>query len=348
MNHAPSRTIGLDAFRLLAALSIISLHVGDYEGLPKTVAIAIRLGGRWAVPFFFMITGYFLAPHMLNNPNKVAAQSVKAFWVFVVATICLIPLSLADKGVLQTIKNLATLSVITDGSYFHLWFLSSLAVGLFVFFAFQLYQMSRAMTTLVAGSVFCLLLDAYYPGSHPLGGFARYLLCFPFIYAGMVIRLKGFRPSVAVSLAACFLGCVLQGGEALLLWKYLKKSPLDYDFLVGTIPYAIGVFLLALALSENPSPHWGRLAVYGRRYSLGIYVFHPYFLHLLREHWPGSPWLHSICVVPLVFCLSLLFLIGVFRILPFVEGILSGNRESLLSIDSFIPLHRGLPRVEGS
>ena len=49
------RENGLDVFRLLAAIGVISVHVGFFEGFnSEEMAAAIRLSGRWAVPFFFI------------------------------------------------------------------------------------------------------------------------------------------------------------------------------------------------------------------------------------------------------------------------------------------------------
>ena len=46
------REKGLDGFRLIACFSVISLHVGQFTGLgSEEIGAAIKLAGRWAVPF---------------------------------------------------------------------------------------------------------------------------------------------------------------------------------------------------------------------------------------------------------------------------------------------------------
>ena len=52
---------GIDLFRFIAAFTIIGLHV-NYANLLNEVVLFMRMLGRFGVPFFFMISGFFFEP----------------------------------------------------------------------------------------------------------------------------------------------------------------------------------------------------------------------------------------------------------------------------------------------
>ncbi len=59
--------------------------------------------------------------------------------------------------------------------------------------------------------------------------------------------------------------------EVTALWGFLGASPYSHDFLIGSVPFGIGVFMICLAY-----PDFGRstfLPSLGR-FTLGVYVSH--------------------------------------------------------------------------
>ncbi|MBU2098234.1 MAG: acyltransferase family protein, partial [Gammaproteobacteria bacterium] len=55
-----SRNGNIDGLRFVAAIGVIALHVGPFPELSDLSADIIRSSFRWCVPFFFMLTGYYL------------------------------------------------------------------------------------------------------------------------------------------------------------------------------------------------------------------------------------------------------------------------------------------------
>ncbi len=343
MENHPSRIVGLDAFRLVAAFSVIAIHAGHFEGLSRVAGVELKLAGRWAVPFFFLVSGYFAAAHLRRAPQQVALQAVKSFWVLIVGSLCLVPLLMIKLGMLETVKTVLSIEVVTGGTYFHLWFLSSLSVGLFVFYALQVSGMRRGAAMAVLVSLLVLVVDAYYPSSRPMPRFARFLMCFPFLYFGMFINWRKISlPPWRAALLSIF-GFALQNLEVFALEAYCGKSPYGYDFLVGTIPFSVGAFLLCLGLPYTPL--LGMLSALGRRYALGIYVFHPYAIDVVRENWLWSDWLLSLTIVPAAFLLTLGALRVIFWLIPHFALIMAGNPEALRQADKLNPLPAALPRM---
>jgi len=68
--------------------------------------------------------------------------------------------------------------------------------------------------------------------------------------------------------------------ETYFLWANWSALPIRHDYLIGSIPYGIGAFLIAFTAKRETKLD-NLLAPYGK-YVLGIYVSHLLFLDLLK------------------------------------------------------------------
>ena len=58
----------IDRFKLLAAFLVIAIHTSPLTFIsPEADYILARVLARVAVPFFFMVTGYFVLPKALED-----------------------------------------------------------------------------------------------------------------------------------------------------------------------------------------------------------------------------------------------------------------------------------------
>ena len=65
---------GIDFFRVIAALLIISIHTSPLASFSQMGDfILTRIVARVAVPFFFMTSGFFLISRYTRNTEKLAA-----------------------------------------------------------------------------------------------------------------------------------------------------------------------------------------------------------------------------------------------------------------------------------
>jgi surface polysaccharide O-acyltransferase-like enzyme len=128
-----------------------------------------------------------------------------------------------------------------------------------------------------------------------------------------------------------FAGIVLQAVEAFLLTKYLHKPAADYQLLIGTVPFAVGMFGIAQRIRSNRGVAW--LGRAGERYSLGIYVFHPYVLYVLGRIATRLGQEHSlafgVAIVPMAFVFTWLSLALVDRANPWFLDALRGDAHAL-------------------
>ena len=62
---------GLDAFRIPAALLVIAIHTSPLASFSETADFLLtRVAGRVAVPFFLMVTGFFLLPDAAEDGRE--------------------------------------------------------------------------------------------------------------------------------------------------------------------------------------------------------------------------------------------------------------------------------------
>lgn len=87
--------IGINYFKIIAAFLVIAIHTSPFTSFNGNLDFVFtRIWARLAVPFFFMITGYFVLPQCLkeecNNIN-LKKYIVKISKIYVLAIIVYIP-----------------------------------------------------------------------------------------------------------------------------------------------------------------------------------------------------------------------------------------------------------------
>jgi surface polysaccharide O-acyltransferase-like enzyme len=332
------RIFGLDAFRLLAMLGVITLHTLPID---DSIGTLLRLCSDWGVPFFFLVSGYFLAGK--SGVERTFASIAKTVVIFCVASVLLFPLTVFNYGLKGAFDNAVGQQVLLRGTYFHLWFLSSMIIGL-LFIAVSDYYRLRFLLPVVAimSIAAYLLLGNYYPGSERFLTIARQFCSIPLIWIGM--QLSTFKMSRSTAVLLLCGGLVLQIAEALCIHKFLGKTGEDFVFLIGTIPCSVGVFGIAANLPDSP---WVRsLAAKGSRYALGIYIIHPYFIFLARATATqlsiDNLFAFRYGLSLLVFALCLFTLVLLDLLAPRLIDLIAGERRAVQAIDE--ALSSALPR----
>jgi surface polysaccharide O-acyltransferase-like enzyme len=282
------RLAGVDAVRYICVFAVVLIHVlpDTAPTYQITVEDVISEASRFAVPFFFISAGFFLARRDLNNRRATILLIIKrivpiyVFWD--------LAYTIGDVHSLEILSNPRFLLhlIATGGSGFHLWFLPTLGL-------------SMALVVITAGylgwyEIFAVALGLYVIGL--IVGSYRGLLFLPakstmtwlqiardgpffgtiFVLFGLWLAKSRWRARVWTSLALFVAGLALQLTEAYFLdvrhLNYFK----DNDLLIGTLFLGPGAFLLALHLPSG-STIVKKLAALGR-YSLGIYAVHLYFV----------------------------------------------------------------------
>lgn len=146
----------LDLFRVAAAVLVVAIHTA-----PLTTYSALgdfwltRVLARVAVPFFLMVSGYFLA--------RKNWRTVRAFWkktalLYGLCVLLYLPLN-AYAGQLD--RDFFR-RIFTDGTFYHLWYFPGLLLGVPIAWALSRLGLRTALP--LAGLLYLIGLggDSYY------------------------------------------------------------------------------------------------------------------------------------------------------------------------------------------
>ena len=327
----------IDSFRTAAILAVICIHtkpflVPDSSSLPyKLSGILINQGGRFAVPFFLIISGYLFGckltqgvdPFELGKRYSSKILPIFFFWDLVYLLSPALTDNVLKYGVLRPIywnaRNLIRnpLDLVFQGTKIHLWFMVSLLMALWAL-AFMVHLNVRLRNVFAfSAALYCLgLLGGSY-ATTPIG-INLHFNTRDFIFLSMLCITIGWALSqhevkylyrLAVMLIC--VGLAVHMTEAYFLWKYWQVNPTKHDYLIGTIFFATGVALLSLRNTKNDKE-----TIFSRsgRYTLGIYGGHYVFVDMLEpvgHYMPIDLW--QIVFPVLVYALSLTAAIALSR-----------------------------------
>lgn len=183
----------LDPCRIIAAILVIAIHTSPLESISETGDFLLtRCIARTAVPFFFMLTGYFLMPPRpreglracqaqntqgsthsdsthLGRPGRRAllyksfvCREKKLFLIYFAAILLYLPLNIysGQWDLSHPVKWL-----FFDGTFYHLWYLPAAILGLALVFLLTWSCFLRRWSARRA-SWLCLVLSLilYIPG----------------------------------------------------------------------------------------------------------------------------------------------------------------------------------------
>lgn len=128
---------GTDYFRMAAAFLVAAIHTSPLASFGgEADFILTRVFARVAVPFFFMVTGYFLLPQYLFRhsmdlrPLKQLFR--KLFILYGAAMLLYLPVNiyagqLGEAGAGELLRM-----ILIDGTFYHLWYLPAAMLGVAV------------------------------------------------------------------------------------------------------------------------------------------------------------------------------------------------------------------------
>lgn len=130
------RDATIDMLRVIASVLVVSIHTTS-----STIAMTI---GRWAVPFFMVVTGYFY----FNNPNydkliKIIKNLLSLWLIWMVIYIPNAIIHIQGMGIHQIVHSLIW-SIIGDSVFFDgSWYLPAAAFGIWITDYFRRHNKMR-------------------------------------------------------------------------------------------------------------------------------------------------------------------------------------------------------------
>ncbi len=281
----------INNFKLLAALLVVAIHVSPLDSIsPEADFILTRILARTAVPFFFMVTGYFVLPKALSDRHAAFQYLRRIGLIYLLSAAVYLPVGIyaghfKGAGLADLLKMF-----FLDGTFYHLWYLPALLLG----FCLALFLL-RALPLPAAGAAAVLLYaigllgDSYYGLISDISWIrAFYNILFQIfeytrngLFYAPLFLLLGFlasarkRPGDYISLL--FLGfsfaLLLTEGIVLQLFKLQR-----HDSMYVSLPLLM--YFLFCALLDGKLPDISRH--FPKNLSLLIYLLHPLFIILVR------------------------------------------------------------------
>lgn len=278
------RNSTVDLARLLASFFIVAVHVGYYADYPQYVGEIFRGSARWALPLFFLITGYFIGvSREANFPKRIN----KILGIFVISSILFIPYAILKKmeqgpvALSQIASDIFSSDSLVYGDYFHLWFLPSLIIGMLLT-KFAIDNFRPAVALWLSGLLLLLTwiadIYAFLDKGEGYFYFFRLIVSFPLVYIGYYFAKS--RLLISARWATVFFVCSI---VAMILEISILTEVTGYDGLERQFPLFCAVAAIMLLLwSVRASLPVNIYSTIGEKYSLGIYLFHPIFLPIAK------------------------------------------------------------------
>lgn len=125
---------GIDRFRMAAAFMIVAIHTGPLMIVSEKADFVVTYClFRVGVPFFFMVTGFFVLSACREGVCGYACGKLwrylgKIAGIYLTATVLYLPLNLYAGKRIESAGELFRV-LLFDGTFYHLWYLPAVIIG---------------------------------------------------------------------------------------------------------------------------------------------------------------------------------------------------------------------------
>lgn len=261
--------LNLNFFKLMCAFLVIMIHVNVFYNESQILNfIFVQVFPRIAVPFFFMISGYFFKNGLLKRETKqdqevyLKTKIMKLIKMYTLVSLLYFFIELL--GSLDQVFNKDFLisyifKFFIDGVYYHLWFFIALIYYTILYYKLEKYQMF-----LYCISIFCYIIGLFF---HAYSFVVKDISIFKFIFSHVYLY-DNFRRIITYGFPFYILGTQISA------WKNKK-------YINGGLILSISLFFIEI--------FW----LYGfsksRSYTITIFLYpmcYFVFCNLLRNRKP--------------------------------------------------------------
>lgn len=165
-----AKRITLDWGRFIASLMIVAIHIYPFQFLSASFDYLLtRVLFRIAVPFFLMITGYFLVSKVLEKKELQEQKKIlksytkKIIKLYFISILIYLPINIYNSYFSETSFLKICKDVLINGTFYHLWYFPSLILGLWIsYYILRTRKKSFCLGLLVFLYLMGLLGDSYY------------------------------------------------------------------------------------------------------------------------------------------------------------------------------------------
>lgn len=323
-----SKSGSLDSFRLLAAFLVIANHTSPLLSYGEDADfILTRIIARIAVPFFLMVSGYFLYQYIENGDNAyILAFCKKIGLLYALSIVLFLPLNLyaghyeGTNWGLEFVKDL-----FVDGTFYHLWYFPGLIAGVSIV-VFLIRAIGLKWTSIISVLLYGIGLfgDSYYGVAEQFPSLevffqavftvADYMrngvFMVPiFLVMGMLIYKRNKTVSFSINLLFFVISFTFLIVEGLLLHANDIQRHDSMYFMLLPVMYFLFQCILQIRGKSSKSI---------RNVSTIMYIIHPWMIVLVRftaEFFTLEKWfvensmVHFLAVSSLTFILSWMLMI---------------------------------------
>lgn len=285
---------GLDIFRMVAAFLVVAIHTSPLMSFSEAADFFFtRELARLAVPFFFMVTGYFVLSDRLWGEEKddrpVLDYLKKTGILYGIAIILYLPIGIYAGHYKGLTPFRVVRMLLFDGTFYHLWYFPALILGILLLWLLaRLGGIQVSLAVSAALYVVGLFGDSYFglavniPGiskvyemGFRLFSYTRNGLFFAplFLAMGAWVKRSGKKGKPICNAVGFGVSFCLMAVEGFVL-RYFDLQ--RHDSMYFLLP-ACMFFLYRLLLN------WNRKSVRAfRTISTWIYILHPAMIVVVR------------------------------------------------------------------
>lgn len=282
VTHSRQRLLVMDIFKLIASFFVVIIHC-NFQG---SIGVAAKACARFAVPFFYLCSGYFLYG---NDCKKIVCKLIHIVKIYLFAAllyalfrfVCFIPDNTLPNAIQQFLDMFSLRSmmkwVMFNVNIFsvHLWYLDAVLYVYAIHWLIQRFHISDKfvfISSFVILGMHLLIWQLILIGGPPLSESTfivrNFLFCgYPFVGIGMYIR--KYREKIPqLTYISVFLIIIL-GEVACILSR----------FFIGNKSVPAGAIIVAITLlcfsTQSHKRQITPLLKNSASYSTFIYVLHP-------------------------------------------------------------------------
>lgn len=301
------KNYSIQVYKLVAAILVVAIHAIPFYDINVNLGFIVHdIIDRTAVPFFFMVSGYFYAEKIVERKNYVNHYLKNVLKIYLFWSIVFLPLDFfkiynLTYDIFYTIE-LYIWRLFFVGSHFHLWFFPALIFSMLILdFWYKRLKSNIKYTILIIFLLYFIgLLDLSYSCSNIFanndifnhlkdiyeGVFAttRNGLFFgiPFVFLGYYL---GKKKNIYIMYSYKYIFLFISGSILLSIFEiYISKYFFGIKGAEGDIFIVLPLlsFWIFVCLIKDPFSK-KRMKLIDMDLSLGIYIIHPIILNLINE-----------------------------------------------------------------
>lgn len=271
---------GLDLIRFILVFGVLIIHFRPFKELNYYLDLATAQGlSRVAVPFYFMVAGYFFAKSGIQW-DKTKSLILKYGKIYLIWTLVYLPINLfwilGSRNGLGNAILYYFRDVFFQGSFIHLWYLPGSMVAFFLVYLFNTRIGLKNSLILafilyfvgVFGDGYAGFIHYGTPLYQPLKTYlaifasTRNGLFFGFMFMQLGVWVFQTEPKLNFfkkhGLTLFIVGLVLMGLELTFIRRF--STPYDYNMYFSLIPATFFLFMGALNLKLKNTTVYGHLS----------------------------------------------------------------------------------------